>query len=383
MPGSTAQAYCITPRAGEHLRLHRPRCPDHGRGERHRRGGGGAPRGGWRAVALLDLDGVRRGSCGARIGGGALALAADVTRRPRWTRPWHAPRRASAASTSSSAPQASRAARLPRSTSTTRSGSSVLGGQPHGHFWCNRAVVPGMVQRGYGRIVNVASMAGKEGNPMAAAYSAAKAGVIGLTKSDRQGRRDDGRARELRRPGPRGDADARRHHAGAHRLHARAGADGPARDADEAATLIALPGQRGPHLLDRRDLRPVRRAGRSIERAGRRLARLVRLAGPDGAPGARRPRGAGRDPVLATTTRSARWRPATSRARGRARGGRRRRPGVARARGGPRLLAPVAAAGVLGCGRHLRAQPRRPGRGERGGGRLRDGLRRGPPRDLP
>jgi 3-oxoacyl-[acyl-carrier protein] reductase len=40
-----------------------------------------------------------------------------------------------------------------------------------------------MVGRGYGRIVNVASMAGKEGNPMAAAYSAAKAGVIGVTKS--------------------------------------------------------------------------------------------------------------------------------------------------------------------------------------------------------
>ena len=52
-----------------------------------------------------------------------------------------------------------------------------------GVFLCNRAVVPGMVKRGWGRIVNIASVAGKEGNPNASAYSASKAGVIGLTKS--------------------------------------------------------------------------------------------------------------------------------------------------------------------------------------------------------
>ncbi|MEJ0018665.1 MAG: SDR family NAD(P)-dependent oxidoreductase [Acetobacteraceae bacterium] len=53
----------------------------------------------------------------------------------------------------------------------------------NGVFYCNRAVVPHMLRTGYGRIVNIASIAGKEGNPNAAAYSASKAGVIGLTKS--------------------------------------------------------------------------------------------------------------------------------------------------------------------------------------------------------
>lgn len=52
-----------------------------------------------------------------------------------------------------------------------------------GTFLVNRAFVPGMKAQNYGRIVNIASIAGKEGNPNASAYSASKAGVIGLTKS--------------------------------------------------------------------------------------------------------------------------------------------------------------------------------------------------------
>lgn len=61
--------------------------------------------------------------------------------------------------------------------------TSVMATNANGVFYCNRAVLPGMVERGYGRIVNVASIAGKEGNPMAAAYSASKAAVIALTKA--------------------------------------------------------------------------------------------------------------------------------------------------------------------------------------------------------
>ena len=50
-------------------------------------------------------------------------------------------------------------------------------------FYCCKAVVPFMLKNDYGRIVNIASIAGKEGNPNASAYSTSKAGVIGLTKS--------------------------------------------------------------------------------------------------------------------------------------------------------------------------------------------------------
>ena len=53
----------------------------------------------------------------------------------------------------------------------------------NGLFYCCRAVIPHMLANGYGRIVNVASVAGKEGNPNASAYSASKAAVIGFTKS--------------------------------------------------------------------------------------------------------------------------------------------------------------------------------------------------------
>ena len=60
---------------------------------------------------------------------------------------------------------------------------SVIEINLNGTFYANKVVVPSMKKQNFGRIVNIASIAGKEGNPMASAYSASKAGVIGLTKS--------------------------------------------------------------------------------------------------------------------------------------------------------------------------------------------------------
>ena len=60
---------------------------------------------------------------------------------------------------------------------------SVIDIDLNGTFNCCKAITPYMIEKNYGRIVNIASIAGKEGNPNASAYSAAKAGVIALTKS--------------------------------------------------------------------------------------------------------------------------------------------------------------------------------------------------------
>jgi 3-oxoacyl-[acyl-carrier protein] reductase len=74
-------------------------------------------------------------------------------------------------------------ASLPTVEVTDEEWRRVLAINADGVFYCDRAVIPGMVARGYGRIVNVASIAGKEGNPMAAAYSASKGAVIAMTKA--------------------------------------------------------------------------------------------------------------------------------------------------------------------------------------------------------
>tara|TARA_B100001250_G_scaffold402797_1_gene416393 strand:- start:425 stop:1171 length:747 start_codon:yes stop_codon:yes gene_type:complete len=61
--------------------------------------------------------------------------------------------------------------------------NSIININLHGTFYCCKSIVPHMIKNNYGRIVNIASVAGKDGNANASAYSSAKAGVIGLTKS--------------------------------------------------------------------------------------------------------------------------------------------------------------------------------------------------------
>ena len=61
--------------------------------------------------------------------------------------------------------------------------NSIININLHGTFYCCKSIVPHMMKNNYGRIVNIASVAGKDGNANASAYSSAKAGVIGLTKS--------------------------------------------------------------------------------------------------------------------------------------------------------------------------------------------------------
>ena len=151
----------------------------------------------------------------------------------------------------------------------------VMGINADGIFYCNRAVIPSMVERGHGRIVNVASIAGKEGNPMAAAYSASKAAVIAMTKAF---------GKDLARTGvivncvapavietPILDGITR----GAHRLHGRAHPDGTHGRAGRGRRAHLLARERRVLVLDRRDVRHLRRPGRL-------LMRYVRVRGPSG-----------------------------------------------------------------------------------------------------
>jgi 3-oxoacyl-[acyl-carrier protein] reductase len=135
------------------------------------------------AVAIADIDAEAASRAAQALGARAVGLRLDVTDEEQW--------RAGVESVTSSlgpvtilvnnAGIAGRAA--PSWELSVAEWQQVIAIDLGGVFVGCRAVLPGMIERGYGRIVNIASIAGKEGNPNAAPYSAAKAGVIGLTKA--------------------------------------------------------------------------------------------------------------------------------------------------------------------------------------------------------
>lgn len=134
-------------------------------------------------VALWDRDAALAAEAARDLGQGALSAAVNVTDGPALL----------------AAAQALRAAHGPIAVLVTSAGIAGSNGKVvdydpaewqqildinlTGTFNACRAVLPQMVEAGYGRIVTIASIAGKEGNPMAGAYSASKGGVIALTKS--------------------------------------------------------------------------------------------------------------------------------------------------------------------------------------------------------
>lgn len=134
-------------------------------------------------VAVADVDAEAAKSAAEKIGNGAFALPVDITNVEQ-VRAAVAKAIDTAGSLEilvNNAGIAGRAA--PIWEQTDEDWHRVMNLNIHAPFYLCRAVLPHMRQRGYGRIVNIASIAGKEGNPNMVAYSASKAAIIGLTKS--------------------------------------------------------------------------------------------------------------------------------------------------------------------------------------------------------
>jgi len=133
-------------------------------------------------VAIVDLD-LAGGERVASAIGGAFAIRADITQSAEVERAVSAvlARTGRIDILVNDAGMAGKAAPIWEQTNEDWDRNIAL--NLTAIFYFCRAVVPHMRERGYGRIVNIASIAGKEGNPRMIAYSASKAGVIGLTKS--------------------------------------------------------------------------------------------------------------------------------------------------------------------------------------------------------
>lgn len=133
------------------------------------------------AVADIDLDAAR--ATAADIGESAIGVRLDVTDHDSWLETVGTVTETLGPVTAlvNNAGIAGRAA--PAWELSIEEWQQVIAIDLTGVFYGCRTVLPGMMAVGYGRIVNIASIAGKEGNPNASPYSAAKAGVIGLTKA--------------------------------------------------------------------------------------------------------------------------------------------------------------------------------------------------------
>jgi 2-dehydro-3-deoxy-L-rhamnonate dehydrogenase (NAD+) len=138
-------------------------------------------------VCIADLDASAAAAAAERIGRGAQSLALDVTDANAVNKAIaglieiNKARNTSIEILVNNAGLAGKAA--PVWEQSNDDWHKVMAVNLHGPFYLCRAVIPHMRKRGYGRIVNIASVAGKEGNPNMVAYSASKAALIGLTKS--------------------------------------------------------------------------------------------------------------------------------------------------------------------------------------------------------
>ena len=134
-------------------------------------------------VALWDLDEAAARQAAAALGAGHLGLTVDVADEASVQRATDA---TAAAFGRIDVLVCSAGITGPNTTTWEYPADAwrkVFDVNVHGTFLCNRAVVRKMLERDYGRVINIASIAGKDGNPNAPAYSASKAAVIGLTKS--------------------------------------------------------------------------------------------------------------------------------------------------------------------------------------------------------
>ncbi|MBM3775405.1 MAG: glucose 1-dehydrogenase [Acidobacteria bacterium] len=135
------------------------------------------------SVGVADLDGEGAGAVARATGSGAFAVPIDITSVESVAQAFAGvlARTGRIDVLVNNAGIAGRAA--PLWEQTDRDWHQVIAVNLTGVFYCCRAVIGHMRSRGYGRIVNIASIAGKEGNPNMTAYSASKAGVIAFTKS--------------------------------------------------------------------------------------------------------------------------------------------------------------------------------------------------------